>query len=88
MRAAANSAAGRGVRGGWGPRLTGEGCWAGGSPDASSKLITRVIYTDKFRLQTQFLLMQAYPLFREGMCPGVGRMCGCVGGRVRAGVCV
>lgn len=39
----------------------------GGTPDASSKLITRVIYTDKFQLQTQFLLMQACPSFHEGM---------------------
>lgn len=43
-------------------------------PDASSKLITRVIYTDKFRLQTQFLLMQACPLLREGMCMRHGRV--------------
>lgn len=69
VRAAANSAGGRGMRGGWGPRRTGEGCQGGEySPDASRKLITRVIYTDKFRLQTQFLLMQACPLFHEGMC--------------------
>lgn len=44
------------------------------SPDASSKLITRVIYTDKFQLQTQFLLMQAWPLLREGMCMRHGRV--------------
>lgn len=29
VRTAANSAAGRGMRGGWGLRLTGEGCWGG-----------------------------------------------------------
>lgn len=68
VRTAANSAARRGTHGGWGLRLTGEGCWGGATPDASSKLITRVIYTDKFQLQTQFLLMQACPSFHEGMC--------------------
>lgn len=48
----------------------GRVCWESGRgahPDASSKLIIRVIYTDEFRLQTQFLLMQACPLFRVGV---------------------
>lgn len=85
-RAAANTGRwGGGVGGGWGPRLTGEGVLGGtgrgASPDASSKLIIRVIYTGEFWLQTQFLLMQACPClsFRVGVCAveGGGR-CVCL----------
>jgi hypothetical protein len=89
VRAAANSAAGWGVHGGWDWRLTGEGVLGGAgrgaSPDASSKLIIRVIYTDEFRFQTQFLLMQACPLFRAGVCTRMG-VCGCW--RMSGGTCV
>lgn len=71
-RAAANTGRwGGGVGGGWGLRLTGEsalgGAGRGAGPDASSKLIIRVIYTGEFGLRTQFLLMQACPMFRVGV---------------------
>lgn len=83
-RAAANTGRwGGGVGGGWGRRPTGEGVLGGtgrgASPDASRKLIIRVIYTGEFWLQTQFLLMQACPLFRVGVYAGP-HVCGGAGG--------
>lgn len=84
---AAKAGAGRGCGWGLGPEAHRGGCAGragrGARPDASSKLIIRVIYTDELRLQTQFLLMQACPMFRVGV--HARHMCrGCVGAGVRA----
>lgn len=71
---------------GLGPQAHRGGLLGGATPDASSKLITRVIYTDKFQLQTQFLLMQACPSFHEGMCMNWANMWLCWG--LSGGRCV
>lgn len=88
----APSAAANGRRAGcgWGlgPEARGGACAGGArrgaSPDASRKLIIRVIYTGEFRLRTQFLLMQACPLFRAGVYarPRVRPVSGTSGGQV------
>lgn len=73
---------GRGCAWGLGPEAHRGGC-AGGtgrgaSPDASSKLIIRVIYAGEFWLQTRFLPTQACPLFRVGVYAGPC-VCECAG---------
>lgn len=74
---------------GWGRRLTGGGAGAGGaggvegaSPDASSKLIIRVIYTDEFQAPNTISpdagkpCCSAWVCVRAGLCAG---MRGCWG---------